>query len=773
MSSPAGGPSIFQPRRNKAGQLTSSVLGPSRAASSAPSPGSSSHVQRTLKTETPNGSSPRDVRNSRSPQAAAAQSPASLGAYNTYEIRSATREQLERWKHNIMKFPAGEDDIVVDPTTWSRPVQLTRKDLETMQQIEEARLLREAEQATLERKRAKMTPAQLARSKMLEDLAAERDRATQADASLVGPTLAESKYGSVAGEGDAVSEAIKPTKPKSRQIYATENSLRNKRVMHEEAHPWVLEEASHQGSKDDMKMSTSQDGEDETSHGKWIGRMEGSSGDLIKSERGSAASYVLLVAEANDTALRVLPVHRWYKFNQQPPYKTLNPDEAEELYARMQKGQDTETFFRKRRAEQAKLQPSPSRSRPTVAQASAAEGGTKIRLSLPGASPPPPRVKRESTPVIKQEGSRFKKEAENHYAIVGGRVTRLDQGVVDRGGRSAMTGDDDDDMPASHRRKNEAEGEFDEFDFEDDFQDDEEGIGKVGDEADDDEEAAKELEERLKRELRAANKTGEAALPDDDENEENERFGLTPRNLNSAGKAAKKLLKKHAPKTQTMSDDEESNPYLSSPSESGSDDGATDATKPTSSESRSVNSSLPGTPLYRSDSHSGKTARPEHRNRDRTHSGRQSPSGSRGASPGLSTSTSGSAHIAKRATSPSGRSQRSASPPLQSSKRKADRDDATGAKRPRPASPQAGRAGSPTTPGGFAGTDTTITQAEVVAVLRSRGPMTAKQLLRLFRAKLSADPANRETISAIVRAIVEPVAGEDGVQQIQLKAEFR
>lgn len=91
----------------------------------------------------------------------------------------------------------------------------------------------------------------------------------------------------------------------------------------------------------------------------------------------------------------------------------------------------------------------------------------------------------------------------------------------------------------------------DEFDYEEDFQDDEEGIAKIDDLADEDE--TKELEERIRKEMRGAERPDE--IPDDAEEEDEEE-------LTGTGKEVKKLVKK-ADQTGNYESDDEENPYAS------------------------------------------------------------------------------------------------------------------------------------------------------------------------------------------------------------------
>jgi len=129
-------------------------------------------------------------------------------------------------------------------------------------------------------------------------------------------------------------------KKKTRRVFvASEESRRLKR---EEWQPWVLED-------------------DEGSE-RWVGRLEGGAGEVdvegngngggnngkgkekegnasLKGWRpaanasdagGGGSSYVAFVFGENGDEFEVVPINRWYKFNQGPKYLTLAEEEAEE-----------------------------------------------------------------------------------------------------------------------------------------------------------------------------------------------------------------------------------------------------------------------------------------------------------------------------------------------------------------------------------------------------------------------------------------------------------
>jgi transcription initiation factor TFIIF subunit alpha len=171
-----------------------------------------------------------------------------------------------------------------------------------------------------------------------------------------------------------------------------------------------------------------------------------------------------------------------------------------------------------------------------------------------GTAPPSSTtIKRETTPNAFSIRSRLltKSESSGRQAadskIVG--RPKLRSVIKSEGG-----GNGDDELRGrSSRRTEETEDQGDdEFDYEEDFQDDEEGIAKIDDLAD--EEETKALEDRIRKEMRAANRIDDNA-EDNEEVEEEEK-------LTNTGKEVKKIVKK-VDKDAVNESDEEENPYAS------------------------------------------------------------------------------------------------------------------------------------------------------------------------------------------------------------------
>ncbi|PCH41198.1 hypothetical protein WOLCODRAFT_137244 [Wolfiporia cocos MD-104 SS10] len=237
----------------------------------------------------------------------------------------------------------------------------------------------------------------------------------------------------------------------------------------------------------------------------WVGKME---------EASKSETYAMFMPAANDI-FKFVPAHRWYKFQKKPSYRVPTLEEAESLMARIQKNKDPERWLLRKRNGQG-----PSEATAALFKA-------------------------------EREGSTGPITASGSLGPGGRRLQAVDNGT------GSLFGDDDDEEGIDTKRRRErelgAEGDIDEFDFEETFQDDEEKM-----EPDADDEETKELEERLKREYRTANKTREGYI---DESEEEDDVTLT-----RAGKTLQKTLQKHE-KDGGYEESDEENPYASEPEE--------------------------------------------------------------------------------------------------------------------------------------------------------------------------------------------------------------
>ncbi|EGO01890.1 hypothetical protein SERLA73DRAFT_177477 [Serpula lacrymans var. lacrymans S7.3] len=239
-----------------------------------------------------------------------------------------------------------------------------------------------------------------------------------------------------------------------------------------------------------------------------------------KQKESPRRRHTLFFMPAETEVFKFVPAHRWYKFQKKPNYHVPNLEEAESIMAKIQKNKDPERWLLHNR------------------NGKAASSATSAI---------------------------FKAQAEGRVISSGNSLVHTAGQSLGPGNRKLKTVDrevdglfgDDDDEGGDRRRKreNDGEGDLDENEFEEEFADDEEAVNP----ADNDDEEAKELEERLKREYKNANKQREGYI---DESEEEDDDTL----LTKDGKNMKKLIR-NLEKNTAYESDEERNPYASSDEE--------------------------------------------------------------------------------------------------------------------------------------------------------------------------------------------------------------
>ncbi|KAF8195889.1 hypothetical protein K438DRAFT_1760754 [Mycena galopus ATCC 62051] len=298
--------------------------------------------------------------------------------------------------------------------------------------------------------------------------------------------------------------------------------------------------------------------EDATGTETWLGQLE----DISK-----AGTHAFFMPAANDI-FKFVPAHRWYKFQKSSnttfrqtlrlwsPHQKRDPQQW--LLNRNGKGPSTET---------AAMFKAESEGR--------ALAGTSSLVHASAAQSLGPN---------------------------GRKLKTVDSGM------GGLFGDDDEDGGAKRRREKEygEDGDLDEMVYEEDFADDDE---KVDLEAEDEE--TKDIEERLKKEYKTANKQRDGHI---DESDDEDMPGMTKQ-----AKAMQKMIRTREG-NDAYDSDEDNNPYAST------------ASSPT-----------PGTQTPQP------AARPQ---------AGGSKAGSRATSPALSPGLGGHSVVAKRATSPKGPKQK-------------------------------------------------------------------------------------------------------------------
>ncbi|KAK4056226.1 transcription factor IIF subunit tfg1 [Microbotryomycetes sp. JL221] len=636
----------------------------------------------------------------------------SSNAYTDYVLYAGPPASQSGWRYNIMKFAptSGQKDKIVDPSDpdlFVQPVKLNRKDPRTVR-----RLTEEDRERIRKRTLAKngVKPEGQDGDDTLDDakdehgLSTKRKERQEMDLDLVGKGLS----GNIPGQQSRGKGGM--FKKKIRRVFVSSEEAR--RLKREEWMPWVFE--------------------DDEGNERWIGRLEGGAGESASAMKdvrtgkdsfsakadakgtgntgwrptstsnetgGGGSSYVAFVNDPSKDGFQVVPVHRWYKFSHDPKYVTLGTEEAEEEYERQQKSHETERWAMHKRTGVA--MPSAANiktsSKPSTSQPTSSSGGPAIRSRL---------LNRTEVAQREQKASDRAARTKMTTVVKGG-------GAESGRGRKGRSGQDQ-------------EQEDDEFDFEEDFQDDEEGVAKIDDLAD--EEETKELEERIKREMRAANRYEGQPEVDDDEQEEDAE-------LTGAGKEVKRLVRKSDKSGTYDSDDEEDDDLSDSASVASQDVNGKDGSTSRSSSQRPSN-------MHRTSSSS---------QRPSSHSRHHSTTNSRSGSP------SGSALVAKRATSPGGGrkslpNSRASSPGASNAtKRRRDgSDDADAAKRRK-------NGASPPPVGG----EGLLTDNDLIALFKTVPKLTlsTKDVLTHFRKQLK-DERNKNAIRGLLQSVATLTNGQ-------------
>ncbi|CAK5262723.1 unnamed protein product [Mycena citricolor] len=248
--------------------------------------------------------------------------------------------------------------------------------------------------------------------------------------------------------------------------------------------------------------------EDATGAETWYAQLE----DTTK-----ATTHAFFMPAANDI-FKFVPAHRWYKFQKKLKHEFPTDSQGMEAAFTNRQKRDPQQWLAKRNGK--------GPSDETVAMFKAESEGRALAGS--------------STMVH---------SASHSLGPNGRKLKTVDSGM------NGLFGDDDEDGSAKRRLEKEygGEGDLDEMVYEEEFADDDE---KIEAEAEDDE--VKELEERLKREYKNANKTREGNV---DESDDEEMPGMTKQ-----AKAMQKLIRNREG-NDAYDSDEEKNPYASSEEE--------------------------------------------------------------------------------------------------------------------------------------------------------------------------------------------------------------
>ncbi|KAI9249490.1 hypothetical protein BDA99DRAFT_523940 [Phascolomyces articulosus] len=325
--------------------------------------------------------------------------------------------------------------------------------------------------------------------------------------------------------------------------------------------------------------------------------------------------------------------------------------------------------------------------------------------------------------------------------------------------------DDEDD---SGRRKSRNDSDIDDLDFDDVFQDDEEG----GAEHELEDEDMKDSKERLKREAKGYTLGGE--VDDEDDQVDDEELNK----LTSEGKQMKKLVRT-LEKNRAYESDEEGDPYASSEDEVDSDaerDESKSEAENSQQEQEKQKEKKPTTPAKKKGpvpgsgkaglQKKGLAAKVKKEGLSRPIGRPGSPSlqvkkeyHGKSPSPPPPRQTSPKASVHSREASP-------VAPTTHTKKRKAEESvagpDAKHRHRPTAASPSAGGSSS----------DDLITEEEVIATLRGKR-MTTKEFLMHFRKRIKKNDRNRDIITSLLKKVARHNTTDDpNTRVLELRPEL-
>ncbi|KAH7929449.1 Rap30/74 interaction domain-containing protein [Leucogyrophana mollusca] len=312
----------------------------------------------------------------------------------------------------------------------------------------------------------------------------------------------------------------------------------------------------------------------------WVGKLE---------EVAKAETHALFMPAAQEF-FKFVPANRWYKFQKKPNYHIPTLEEAESIMAKIQKNKDPQTWLLHNRNGKA-----PSTATAAMFKAEPDSGAS---------------------------GSSLVHNASQSRGPGGRKLVSVH--------RSARGDDDEEGGGRKRKEEDEAEGDIDEGVFsEDPADDDEQEAPDINDEE------AKELEERLKREYKAANKQREGHVDESDEEDDESQ-------LTKDGKALKKLVRNLEKNIAYDSDDERKNPYASSEEEESEEEIPVATNEP----------AIQQQPQQVKSRASSQQPSPKPSQSSASQPQNASAAGSRATSPALSPGLGGHSVVAKRATSP-------------------------------------------------------------------------------------------------------------------------
>ena len=229
--------------------------------------------------------------------------------YIDYPLVLTKRALAESFRHHVLRFSSKRK---VDPRNseeFVRPVRFHRRDpraLSTATGVKNEDQIEPGTEGMDDKERERHAA-----------LKAEREAKREAEMAQVAPSATT-----------AAPRTHGKNMKKTEQIYRndqTEAQIKQSKLRYEEAVPWVLE--------------------DDEGKNVWVGSYEAALSDTYS-----------MMALGQDGVFRMIPLEKWYKFNQKGQFKTLTAEEAESRYNKKIKEprwfMDSEDSQRKRKEEQ-------------------------------------------------------------------------------------------------------------------------------------------------------------------------------------------------------------------------------------------------------------------------------------------------------------------------------------------------------------------------------------------------------------------------------------
>lgn len=199
------------------------------------------------------------------------------GEWQEYKLTTTKAALLKGLKHNVMRMQSKREVNPLNPEQFTRPVRLHRRDprapLQGAKEEAAANMLAAANKAVEAQGKAKDEVEQ-----------AKRDAERQANLDKIAPF------------GGAQKQKKLAFQKKTQQVFKSNDA--EKQLRYEEFVPWFIEDFDNKNT--------------------WQGQLE------ISLSRGVFAMFVL-----DEGAFRMIPIDKWYKFQEKNRFPTMTSEEAE------------------------------------------------------------------------------------------------------------------------------------------------------------------------------------------------------------------------------------------------------------------------------------------------------------------------------------------------------------------------------------------------------------------------------------------------------------